>query len=403
MRIWIVSELYYPEDISTGYYVTGIAETLAREFPVRVLCGHPKGGSALGETKSSELHSGVFITRCGGTRWNANILLLRIINALSLSLGIFLRALLEFRKNDCVIVVTNPPFLPILIAIACAVRSSRSILLVHDVYPDVLCAVGILDRKSPLVACLIAVSRLVLRAVSEIIVLGRDMREHFHRLCPGADSKTRIIPNWADVDEIRPTPREMNGVIARHSFGARFLVQYSGNMGRTHGVEEVVEAARLLADRDDIHFVLIGHGAKKDWVAKAVEQLKNVTLLPYVPRASLNESLNACDISLIAFRPGMVGLSVPSRMYNVMAAGKPILAVAEDQSELSRVVEEEQIGWTVSPRNPSQIAEVIVQAKEHPELLQAMGLRARKAAETKYSRKDVLRTYSALVRESSRS
>lgn len=143
---------------------------------------------------------------------------------------------------------------------------------------------------------------------------------------------------------------------------------------------------------DTIQFVLCGSGVKRSWLEATVkkEGMPNITLLPSQPRSELNHLLNACDIALISFMPGMAGVSVPSRMYNVLAAGKPIMAVADPHSELALVVAEEGIGWVVSPEQPKSIVEAIIQAKTDRQRLAVMGHKARAVAEEKYTLRHVV-------------
>jgi colanic acid biosynthesis glycosyl transferase WcaI len=170
-------------------------------------------------------------------------------------------------------------------------------------------------------------------------------------------------------------------------------------MGRAQGVENMFSAAEQLKDQTDIHFLFIGAGAKRRWMENEAKQkqLCNVTLLDQRLRSDQQNFLNACDVSMISLLPGMTGAGVPSRLYNVMAAGKPIIAIARADSELSLVVGEEQIGWIVSPDKPDELAKIILDIKRHPEQLRQMGERARAVAESKYTPKRVVEAYSALI------
>jgi glycosyltransferase involved in cell wall biosynthesis len=148
-----------------------------------------------------------------------------------------------------------------------------------------------------------------------------------------------------------------------------------------------------------LHFLFIGFGGKKAWLKQAVEDrgLKNVSILDYQTRSELSYSLNACDISIISLAEGMAGVSVPSRIYNVMAAGKPIIAVADAYSEVALVVKENDVGWVVPPGDVDGLCVAILEAKADPNLLVQMGQRARNAAETKYSFEAVNQAYTEMV------
>lgn len=159
-------------------------------------------------------------------------------------------------------------------------------------------------------------------------------------------------------------PRGENALLRRLPVDSRFVVQYMGNMGRTHGVDLLAQAAKRLHGNDRIHFLFVGWGARKAALEEMVREgrLDRVTVLPGCAPEELPSYANACDLSVIAFQPGMAGVSVPSRMYNVMAAGKPILAVAAADSELARVVREESIGWVVPANDLGALVAAIERA-----------------------------------------
>jgi colanic acid biosynthesis glycosyl transferase WcaI len=398
-RLWVISELYYPEDTSTGYFLTRIAEELAQHMPVSVLCGQPTYAARGLRLPHHEARRGVQIWRCPATTFDKNRLLLRVINSATLSLSILAQASWRIRRGERVMVVTNPPVLPFLIKLASSLRGGILLLLVHDVYPEALVATGLARRHGVLAGLLSRLTGMLFRSAAGIIVLGRDMEALVIEKRGGNPEGVVTIPHWGDVDDIAPRDRGGNALLRRLGLEKKFVVQYSGNMGRAHALERILDTARALRDREDIHFLFIGNGAKRAALIRAVEesQLRNVEILPYLPRSDLNVSLNACDVAVIPFIPGMSGVSVPSRMYNVMAAGKPIIAVADDDSELARVVREERIGWVLPADRPAGLTETILEARRQPRQLQEMGARARAAVEEKYTLGQVAQAYLALI------
>jgi len=402
-KIWVFSELYYPEVSGTGYHLTNIAEGLANYFSVSVLCAQPTYSSRGVRATWREVHSGVQIRRCPGTTFDKNVLLLRILNVVTLSLSVFFVAVKSLRRGDQVIVVTNPPTLPFLAAAACALRGAKCAVLIYDVYPEALVAAGIGSPGSPWVRFLDWLHRRLYRSVERVIVLGRDMRTLVQAKINRPGPPVVIIPNWADLSGIRPSSRSENPLLRELGLLEKFVIEYSGNMGRTHDLEGLVECARILKGREDVHFLFVGSGAKAAWLNQAVkgEGLKNVTILPPQPRDELHISFTACDIAVISFVPGMAGVSVPSRMYDVIAAGKPILAVADAESELALLIQEEGVGWVVETSMPALIAEAVVNAKSDSDALRHMGERARRAAEEKYSYDSVIQKFRTLLEEMS--
>lgn len=397
-RVWVISELYYPEDTSTGYFLTKIAEGLAERYPVNVLCGQPTYSARAARALWSELYRGVEIRRCWSTTLNKDFLPFRVLNMMTLSVSVFLRALWSLGRGDLVLVVTNPPLLPFLIMAAGRLRQTRVLLLIHDVYPEVLIAAKVTRAGSLPSRALNCLNRWLYRSADQVIVLGRDMYELVMAKL-GKGQPPVIIPNWADTDEIRPVPRDGNSFLGKLDLMRKFVVLYSGNMGRTHGLQDIVECAQRLISAPEVHFLLIGSGAGHRWLKETLRarELHNVSLLDRQPREQLNNALNAGDVAIISFLPGMAGVSVPSRMYNLMAAGKAIIAVADTNSELAMVIREEGIGWVVTPGDNAELHATILAAKSAPERLAEMGRRARRVAEEKYSFSVVIGAYHSLI------
>jgi colanic acid biosynthesis glycosyl transferase WcaI len=398
-RVWVLSELYYPEQTSTGYFLTEIAESLAKKYDVSVICSQPTYSSRGRMEPRIEHRNRTVIYRCWSTTLNKDVIFLRLINFFTISVSIFINTIFKIKRHDAVIVVTNPPLLPFLTLIACRLRGAKCLLLVHDVYPESAVKAGILKAGSLTEKIIRWVTSLLLKNVDKIIVLGRDMARVVADKIGRHDEQIVIIPNWADCEEIIPLNGHINPLLLELGVSEKFIVQYSGNMGRTHGIEYLVESAEQLKEVKDLHFLFIGWGAKRRWLEDEIKKrrLTNVTLLGNRRREDLGISLNACKISVISFVPGMAGISVPSRMYNILAAGKPILAIADQDSELAEVVSEENIGWVVSSGKIAEIVKAVLEAKNNPKMLAEMGSRARKAAEEKYSFKIVAESYHQLI------
>jgi glycosyltransferase involved in cell wall biosynthesis len=177
------------------------------------------------------------------------------------------------------------------------------------------------------------------------------MQEHLAAMRgTGTSEGIEVIPLWSDCDEIRPTPREENRLLQELGLAGKMVVLYAGNMGRPHGIEALAEAVKILEQDQDIHFVFMGSGSKKSLLDELVTGgARNITLLAPRPRSAQIDFLNACDIAVLSLVEGMKGLAVPSRSYNLMAAGKPMIALVDNSSEIAHLIREEQIGWVVEP------------------------------------------------------
>lgn len=399
-RVWIISELYYPEETSTGHFMTKIAEGLSLEFAVKVLCAQPTYSKLGVRAPKREIHNGADIVRCYSTTFDKNKLPLRIINLLTISLSIFLNALRYLRYGDFVLVVTNPPLLPYITMLACRLRGAKCLVRVDDVYPDIMCAAGMLNKYGTTYRVIDWFTKKLYQKAERVIALGRDMHELVSSKMSYRPERVRVITNWADCDLIMPTPKDTNTLLKELGISDKFVVQWSGNMGYPHEVKSIYEAILQLAEYADIHFLFIGSGYKRKWLeTKAAEaKLANVTFLENRPRNDQNNFLNACDIALSSLVSGMTGISVPSRVYNIMAAGKPILAIGDTGSEIAMMIREEQIGWLVPPGAPGRFTAAVLEARADPARLTEMGSRARRAAKIKYSYERVIAAYCDLFR-----
>lgn len=386
-RLWVVSELYYPEETSTGYYLTRIAEGLVTDFDVKVLCGQPTYSARGVLAPKHEVHAGVEIFRAAGTRLDKNVIPFRLLNMVTLGLSIFFKALRNFRAGDRVLVVTTPPSMPFVVALAALARGASYTLLIHDNYPEILIATKKTKPDSLLVRTLSHTNRWLYKSAAKIIVVGRDMRDLLARKTRGLDIPISTIPNWAELETVAPVERSENRLLDNLGLQDKFVFLYAGNMGHPNDLESIVECAARLVERDDIHFLFLGTGVKRRWLESAVaaRKLKNLTVLDARPRSEQREFLNACDVALVSLVSNMVGVSMPSRTYNILAAGKPILALAEPDSELALVVKEDEVGWVVPPGDPDGLVAAVEAIVKERGALTGMGRAARASALSRYA------------------
>jgi colanic acid biosynthesis glycosyl transferase WcaI len=386
--LWFVSEVFHPDQIGTAHFTTELAVHFAQQRQTAVLCGLPKYNARGQAVPSLETWRSVRIERCQDLSLDKNVLPYRVLNVFVSSLAIFLKGLRRIQVGDTVVVVTSPPLLPFMMRVACLAKRAHCVMRVDDVYPEVLAAAGQLSQTGWPYRALVGVSKLLYRSMDTVVVLGRDMASLARDKIPESEwDRIVVVPHFADIEGVRPEPRASNRLLIETGLVDKFVVQCAGNMGRAQAIETMFGAAARLRDRCDIQFLFIGTGAKRRWMERQVEaqNLNNVTLLDERPRTDQNNFLNACDLTMVSLVRGMAGAGVPSRMYNIMAAGKPIVAIAEAHSELACVVREEQIGWVVPPDDADQVAHAIEAAVRDPALVAAMGRRARAAVERRYS------------------
>jgi colanic acid biosynthesis glycosyl transferase WcaI len=396
-RVWVASELYYPDEQATGVFMTKIAEGLAaRGMTVKALAAHPHTGPVA----SHEWLNGVEVFRCWSTRFSKNNLPGRLLNVLTGNITMLLAALWRINHGDMVLVVTNPPTLPFVIMLACLLKRAKCIVRVDDVYPDVLHACDVYSNQSVVYKVFDSLMSWLLKRADAMVVLGRDMQALVASKTDGS-REIRVITNWADVDQIRPDPEAGKAFLADHGLAGKLVLQWAGNMGYPHEVETLLDAMVKLADEPDVHWLYIGAGAKRPWLEQqaAAKGLQNVTFIGLLPRSQQQAFLNGCDIGLSSLVAGMTGISVPSRSYNILCAGKPILAVGEPAGEISQLLMDKNVGWVISPGESAKIVTVVQQLLADRSVLVDMGKRARQLAETEYSAAYIIDRYAEMIRE----
>jgi len=227
-----------------------------------------------------------------------------------------------------------------------------------------------------------------------IVALGNDMAERI--VGKGvASTKVTVVTDWADCESIHPVDESA----LRNDFPDRFIVMYSGNLGFSQQLETVLDAARLLAEDPRIVFLLVGEGARKKWLQERARELelKNVRFLPYQPRVRLADSLSVADLHLISLLPGTAGCVMPSKIYAILAAGRPVIAMMDQGSEVAALVNKHQIGKVVTPGDPWALADSITEALNDPERLMRMRDTARRLALEKFERKIVTAQFADVI------
>jgi colanic acid biosynthesis glycosyl transferase WcaI len=239
----------------------------------------------------------------------------------------------------------------------------------------------------------------VYRDADRVVVLSEDMRALL--LASGvAAERVVCIPNWVDAKAVQPI-KEDNPFRARHGINGNFVVMYSGNLGLTQRLEQVLQAAELLRERADIRFFLVGNGALKADLVRQAEQrrLGNVRFLDYQPKSDLSLSLSAADLHLIPLHPALVQCLMPSKLYGILASGTAVLAITVEACELARVVRDRGVGIVVGPGDAAALADAIRAFADQREKVRVMGAAARQLAVAHYDRPLVTARFGRMVRE----
>jgi colanic acid biosynthesis glycosyl transferase WcaI len=402
MRILLMAQCYAPEDVSAAVLITELATDLVRRgHDVTVITGapnYPQGRVFAGyrnKIYAAEMLEGVRVVRTWSFISPSRKLLPRLLHYGTYSATSFYGGLFSGRPD--VILSFSPP-LPLGLSAWCLSRIFRVpwVLQIEDLYPDAAVAAGVMTNRK-VINFFLAMEKFLYRKSQRISVISKGFERTL--LAKGVpSSKIEIIPIWADPNEVRPMERQ-NSFRRQHGLEDKFVVMYAGNLGLTSCLEDVLHAAEILRGQNDIQFVIVGEGARKEsLVAEAqLKKLTNVLFLPFQPREVFPEMLAAADLSLVTLNEGAALSSLPSKIFNVMASARPILAVTPPGSEIMQIVEEAACGWNVSPGSPLKLAESILQLKGLEAALIQMGKNGRACLEKNYTRDHCIEKYERML------
>jgi colanic acid biosynthesis glycosyl transferase WcaI len=349
-KIVVVSQHFPPDHSTTAAIMASIAGHLASEAPLLVLSG--MAGSANQEPIGSGRPTVVEIRNRMGAK---AALIRRAIAEIFFTIRVFVALLRRLRSGDVVLTVTAPFMLPYAVVAAALLKRARSVLIMHDLFPDVLVMAGLLKPSSLIAKLISGANALMFRMLNAVVIIGRDTEVLLLRYRGLARDRICFIPNWATL---APGVRPIDPDNPYRRTKARFIVGLSGNLGFTHEPDIVFEAARLLRDNTEVHFMLSGWGIGFDRLKamQSTAKLPNVSLVERVPEQDLEAFLSAADVWLIPYRKDLAGVSVPSRFYNLLAIGRPVILVSEATAEAALLVTEHGIGWVVEPGQPDNLA-----------------------------------------------
>lgn len=303
--------------------------------------------------------------------------------------------------KEPILLVSNPPFSPVIGLTAGYLRHRPYALLVYDVYPEALERVGGLDPDSCLSQLWRKFNRLAVRRAEAVITISAGMGKVVSQYGDDRRGKpVKIVPTWVDTQWIHPTAKTSNDFARLHQQTEKLTVLYSGNIGRVHDLSMLPTLAQQLQDYSKIHFLVIGDGAGREALVDTCNRLalKNITFLPFQDEALLPYSLATADVSIVALAEAGEGVSMPSKTYYAMAAGSAVLGISRNNSDLAQVIREHDCGVNIEPGNVDDAAVALINFLQHPEQLAACRRRARAAAETHYDRQVVLPQLLAILR-----
>lgn len=352
-EVTIVSQMFYPDTISTARVMTDIAEGIADDFDAQVICQNRSYVDPSRFLDDNELPgTSVKIDRIKVPGLDKNKMLSRIILTAIVSRNI--RKKLKETNSDVYLSVSNPPSLPVLVGRHARKASSKFIYLVHDLYPDVLARLGYISEGSKVFKYMKRATEEAFELADVVVVLGRDARDYVNSKYGVSNDKIKIIPNWI------PNPTESLRKTEPFNRDSSFRLVYAGNLGETAEIELLIKAMRKL-DGVDVELYIIGSGKFKNYYEKLTNQLgiKNVTFTGYLEDVQYEEYLSRANGFFVSLKKDLYGISVPSKTYHYLKYGRPILGLLPENSEIALLIEETNLGIVCSDYNVDALADSI--------------------------------------------
>jgi glycosyltransferase involved in cell wall biosynthesis len=394
VHILLLNQYFPPDTSATAKMAASVVDAVSRRHNITVLAGRPSYDPdeyypfAL---LRRDQRNGVAVERVGSTAYPRHQMQRRVANYLSYVSLAVPRALAI--KADIVLAMTDPPFAGIVGAKIARMKGVPFVYNIRDLYPDMAIG-GDIVRPKPWVGIWEKLHRAALRQAARVIVLGEDMRERV--IAKGIDAaRVVVIRDGASISAPiapadHPAIREIRG-------SAEFVVLHAGNLGFYGAWPALLNAAKILP-QNGIRLVFVGDGANRKQLEESSQGCPIVRFLPFRPANEIPCVMAAGDVHVVTIRRGLGGIVVPSKMYSILAAGRPILVVAPEDTDVARIVRYEDCGVVADPDNPEDVAAAIQRLKSDPGRLEAMGQRARKASQ-KYAKENELEKFVGVLEE----
>jgi glycosyltransferase involved in cell wall biosynthesis len=390
-RIIFLNRFFFPDHSATSQIVSGLAFHLAAlGRHVHVITSRQLYDDPQARLPARETLSGVHVHRVATTQHGRSALFGRGIDYLSFYTSLWRCLLALADRGDVLVAKTDPPLLSVLAMRAARRRGAHLVNWLQDLYPEVAVQLGIPLLGGPLSQGLSYLRDRSLHAAAANVVVGHRMAERV--LARGvAHDRVQVIHNWSDDEQISPIPHADNPLRREWGLADKFVVGYSGNLGRAHEYKTILAASERLRTHPRIVFVFMGGGHLFNELAHAVGQrgLEHLfRFFPYQDQALLKYSLCAADVHWISLRAELEGLVVPSKFYGAAAAGRPVIAITAKDGEIARLVEQYACGLVIEPGNADALAETLMRLSTDPERIAAMGKNARAMLEARFTRRE---------------
>ena len=399
-RLFFLNRYFHPDHSATSQLLSDLAFHLAASGrQVHVITSQQRYDDPGSRLPAKEVVNGINVFRVPTTHFGRAVLLGRGFDYLSFYASAW-RALRNLIKpGDILVAMTDPPLISIVAMQVAKHRGAHLVNWLQDVYPEVAVQLGISALRGPIGSGLSYLRDKTLRTAAANVVVGQRMRDRITSLGIGTDH-VQVIHNWSDDEQIAPVSNADNPLRSEWGLDDKFVVGYSGNLGRAHEFDTVLAAGERLRHDPRIVFVFIGGGHRMDELAGIVKTRgldATFRFIPYQDRMLLKHSLCVPDIHWISLKPAVEGMIVPSKFYGIAAAGRPTIAITARDGEIARLVLEHRCGLVIEPGQADALADAIARLSTDPQSLAAMGARARAMLDANFTRRQALERWRDLL------
>ncbi len=393
-----INRFFYPDHSATSQLLSDLAFYLVKQnYRVSVICSHQVYDNSSELLPSFDRQSGVNIHRIATSNFGRHWLPGRIIDYTSYFFGMSWVLFKLLKSGDTVVVKTDPPLTSVFTLIIAKIRRANHVNWVQDLFPEVAAAIEFRGIPTFLLCGLINIRNYSFRCSKKNVVIGELMKKKLLNM--GLNESTiSIIPNWSDAKNIVPVPRDKNPLRKTWKLEGKFVVGYSGNMGRVHEFDTMISAANFLREQENIIFVFIGGGAQKSYVESRVKELSlpTVKFFPYQPYDTLSNSLSLPDVHLISLRPAVEGYCVPSKYYGIIASATPAIFIGDEAGEISTLLTTDHCGFQVNCGDGFILSELILALSKDNKQLNGLAENAKYSFYSKYEKNIALKKWQAV-------
>jgi glycosyltransferase involved in cell wall biosynthesis len=399
-RVIFLNRFFVPDHSATSQLLADVATDLAAcGCDVHVVTSQQLYDNPKVRLPGHAFIKGVQVHRVATTHFGRGRLVLRAIDYLSFYLSAWRTLQRLTRRNDVVVAMTDPPLISLIAMRVAQRRGARLVNWLQDLYPEVATALNVPLLKGPVLRRVTALRDRSLKAAAANVVVGKLMTDKIAARGVARD-RIHFIANWSDDGTIVPIATRDNLLRRQWGLNDKFIVGYSGNLGRAHEFDTVLAAAEQLQGNSDIVFLCIGGGHQMQQLVRTANErgLTNLDFRDYQDQAVLQFSLSVPDVHWVSLKAQVEGLIVPSKIYGIAAAGRPILAICAKDGEIARLISQYHCGVVVAPGDVDALVAGILELHADPQVRGTMGRRARAMLDHNFSRKQALQRWRTLLR-----